>query len=283
MVSLGMTGVFSNNQGKRKTMVNIAVRSASYAISAYFLTLFGEKLIIAACALLQGYSVVLSYYTVKVTAGAAGWTQDSVLLLYVIPFLLEIFLFIWLYITFIKSENNSNYSKFRLWLMFFLIFRVAGMLPAHLLAKTGIDYVLTWLFAGVLFKIIIGVTGGIVFILGGNKLLVEILAISGVRNTFTRDAGISVYFSSIVFLPVTLVAISAALFFIPKFPFEELYGLILLMVLLVYFLISISRRTLGLFLYKEDMRGNENIKFLLITSVLSALLLRILFGFEIQL
>lgn len=282
LVSPGMTGVFSNNQGKKKTMVNIALRSASYAIAAYFITLVAEKLLIALCAILQGYSVVLNYYTVKVIAGERGWTQDSVLLLYIIPFLFQIFLFIWLYIKFIKNENNSHVSKFRLWLMFFLLFRVAAMVPAHLIAKSGIDYVLTWMYAGFLFKIIIGITGALIFVFAGNKLLVEILAISSVRNTYTRDAGISVYFTSIVFLPLALVSILSVLFYIPKLPAEELYGIFLLILLLVYFMISISRRNLGLFLYKEDLKGNGNVKFMFFSSIICILLLRILFGIEIH-
>lgn len=283
LVSLGMTGVFSNNPGKMKTMVNIISRSASYAILAYFGALLTEKLVIAGCALLQGYSVILNFYTVKIIATDQGWTQDSVVLLYIIPFLFQIFLFIWLYIRFIKEENNSNYGKFRLWLMFFLLYRITGMIPAHLLAKSGIDYVLTWLYAGIAFKIIVGVTGAVIFILAGKKLLVEILAISGVRNTYTRDAGISVYFTSIIFLPVAIVSGIAVLFYIPKFPMEELFGIVLLIFLLVYFMISISRHALGLFLYKEDIRGNKNIKFLLISSIFGILILRILFGTDIHL
>jgi hypothetical protein len=157
------------------------------------------------------------------------------------------------------------------------------MIPAHLLSGTGIDYALTWMYAGLPVKVAVGILGGSLFFITGFRILRGILSTYGIHNSYFRDIGISVMIVSAAFFPLLAAIVFAVLYFLPDFPKEELIGLLFIFALLIIFIIRMSRLNLGLFHFKEDFKENGNIKWLVIISLASVLIIRIILGFEIQL
>jgi hypothetical protein len=157
------------------------------------------------------------------------------------------------------------------------------MIPGHLMSGTGIDYALTWIYAGLPVKVAIGILGGSLFFITGFRILRSILSTYGIHNSYFRDNSISVMLVSAAFLPLLASIVFAVLYFLPDFPMEELIGLLLIFALMITFMIKMSRLNLGLFYFKEDFMENKNIKWLVIISLATVLVIRIILDFEIQL
>jgi hypothetical protein len=243
----------------------------------------GERLLILAGSLLNGFTVVLKHDAVKVLAPVSSWNQDTVLLIYMIPFFMLIISFIWLNIRFMKMEFVSKFSKlFMLWMMFFILYRVAGMFPSHLIFKTGIDYIFSWLYFGLGIKLLSGLIAVIVFFVAGYKILKGILAISGNYHAHQKILGMPNLILASVFLPLLAVSAIAMLFLLPELVNEELPGIGLLFVLLVYFSFKMTPVATSIFYINEDVRGSVNPKWILFLVVGSVLILRIALGLEIK-
>lgn len=278
-------GGLSVKPDTREIFQKIMFRSTAYAISAYFIVLLAERLLILGGSLLRGFSVILKYDSIKVLAPASNWDQETVLLIYMIPFFLLILSFIWLNIKFMRLEFTTKFSKlFILWMMFFIIYRVAGMFPSHLFFKTGIDYIFSWLYFGVAIKILAGVFASLIFLLTGNKILKGILAISGNYQPNIRFLRMQHLILSSVFLPIIIVMAFAMLFNLPALPREELSGLGLLAALGIYFFIKMSSLNPKHFDINEDIRvqGNPKLLFFLVIGIVVILRLLLESGIVIR-
>jgi hypothetical protein len=261
----------------------IIFRSTAYAIAAYFMVMIAERLLILAGSLIKGFSVVLKPDTVKVLAPPSSWDQETVLLIYLIPFFILIISFIWLNIRFMKMEFVSKFSKlFMLWIMFFILYRVAAMISSQLIFKTGIDYILSWLYFGIVIKLLAGVIAAVVFFIAGFKILKGILAIAGNYHSNIRLLGMSNLILSAIYVPLAAVITLAIFFHLPKLVNEELPGLGLLTVLLVYFIFKMSPVNPRNFDINEDVRGKVSPKLLLFVVIGSVVIVRIFLGLEIS-
>lgn len=253
-------------------------RSTAYAISAYFITLILERAIIVAGALLHGFSVVLEYNKVKVTADSFGWDQESVVLIYLAPFFLEVILSIFLYFRLVKMERTPRYTNiFILWLMFFTIYRATGIFPAHMICKTGVFHAINWLYFGIVFRIIAGLIAGALFLFFGYKFLEVIKTLS--RRYNTNDLGRSNLILSTLILPLSAVIIIALLFFLPHYQREEIIGLTSIFILnaFVFFKMITTYRKPGPF--KEGIPEKRNPLLILTLVLVAVIVLRVIIGF----
>lgn len=259
----------------------ILVRSTAYAISAYFISFILERLLIIGGALLKGYSITFKYNSLKITAVPGAWDQESVLLIYLIPLFLETIMFILLYLSFLKMEYKSNYSKiFLLWVMFFIVFRLLGIIPGHLILQTGIFYAMNWLNFGTAIMIVAGLSAGGLFFFTGFQILKGIIALSGTYHYYIRELGVpNLIFSSLI-IPMAVVCLTAFLFYLPELPFEEIIGLVFLLVLNIYIFFKLFRLDPKIFSFKEKVAEKNNTVWILTFALFAVTLLRIILGLD---
>jgi len=258
----------------------ILFRSFAYAIFAYFITFFFEKTLIIGGAILSGYSFELSYYQLKVDAGFKSWDQEAVLLIYFIPYLIQAIVLIALYIRLNNMELKPKYSRiFMLWIMLFLLYRLLGLFPAQILFKTGIYYVIDWLYIGLVFKIFGGVITVVIFFFSGFKIFKAIIALSGTYHDHISDMGIPALLKASVLFPVFGVCLIALIYFLPGLPVEEISGLVLIIALGVYVFIKLFGIDPDFFSFKEQLEAKSKPVWLVTYAAISILAIRTILGF----
>lgn len=260
-----------------ETFRKVLLRSSAYAIAAYFISFIFEKGITVCVALLKNFSVNLRYNYLKISADQGAWDQETVLLIYLIPFFFHALIFVLLYIRFLNIEFKSRYSKiFLLWLMFFIIYRLLGLFPGHLIFKTGINYALNWLYFSLALKIVTGLISTGLFLLTGFQILRGILALSGTYHYHIRDMGIPNLILSSLIIPLYAVCLIAGLFYLPKLPGDEILGFFLVIILSIYIFIKLYSIDPNLFSFKEKVEENGNPVWIMTLALSSVIFLRII-------
>jgi hypothetical protein len=266
----------------QKTFLNILFRSCAYAISAYFISIVLERILMIACIWLSGYSFKMTYNEIEIFALPNEWDQDTVLLIYLAPFFIQTIVAIIIYIKFDRLAIKAHYSRiFMLWVMFFIAYRLLGIFPSHILYETGIYYALHWMYLGSFYKLLLALIALVLFLIAGFQSLKGILMFAGTYNYHIRDMGVpNLVFASIVY-PVFSVCIFALLFFLPGLPWDEITGLVILIAVSIYLLLKTSNTDPDMFSYKEKPEEKIN-PILLVSIVLASIaLLRILLGMGI--
>jgi hypothetical protein len=251
----------------RDTYFKILFRSSAYAIIGYFGILFLERALIVSGALLKGFEVVLKPDAIKVSSTVANWDLESVLLIYLLPVFVMSLIFIWLNFRFMRLEFVSKYSKILiLWLMFFIMFRLLGMVQPSVIFRTGMDHVFNWLYLGLIFRMIIGMIAWGVFFFVGFRILRGILTLSGSYHDQVYLIGTRRLINASVVFPIVAVAVMSLLFNLPALPKDELTGLGSLVILLIYFYQKIVKLNIKHFYYDDDIKGKQNPVLLVILS-----------------
>jgi hypothetical protein len=211
------------------TFSSILYRSSFYAVSAYFIALSLEKLLMVAGAALNGYSITLDYREVIINADPSAWDQESVILIYLFPNIIQALIIVWLYIKLQKYMAKPGYRRiFTLWIIFFIAFRLLGMIPVHLYFKTGIYHAFNWLYMGFSVEVILAILAIILFFVASFQILKVIFFLNANYNSHNRLIGIPNVLYSSILIPVIFCCAIAAIFFIPGLPKDEMTGLIIL-------------------------------------------------------
>jgi hypothetical protein len=232
----------------REVFTSILFRSSYYALSAYFIALLLERLIMFTAAAFFGYSIDFGYEYLKIKGDPNSWDQDSVLIIYLFPYFIIAAIIVWLHIRFRNNALRNGFKQvFIYWIMLFFSYRLVGMLPAHLYSFTGIHYAFTWLYWGIKFKVVIGLFSFILFFITSTFLLNQILYLTGIINQNIKTTGSQLLFISAILFPAVICCVVAILFFIPGLPKEEILGLILVVLPVIYIAIRL--------LYKQPMRS----------------------------
>jgi len=265
-----------------KTFRKMIFRSTAYAISAYYITYILEKGLIVCGALLKGFTVDLKYNHTRVLAEYQYWDQETVLLIYLIPFFLQALVLIFFYIRFINMEFKAHYLKiFILWLMFFIVYRLFGLFPGHVILKTGIYHVLDWLYIGKVYGIIASGISAIIFIFIGFQILRGIIVLSGTYHFHIRDMGIPNLIFASILNPLILVSVVSFLFYLPDIPEEEILGLILVIMLNTYIFIAMYFMDPNLFSFKEKVIEKNKPEWILTLTLIAVLFLRLILDVNI--
>jgi hypothetical protein len=266
----------------QRTFRKIFLRSSAYAIAAYFISIISERIMIIACIWLSGYSFELTYNEINIFALPYEWNQETVLLIYLVPFLFQAIVAVVIYVKFDRLALKAHYSRiFMLWVMFFIAFRLLGIFPSHILFETGIYHALHWLYLGIFYKLVFGIIAVILFLAAGYQSLKGILMFAGTYNVHIRDMGVpNLVFSSIVY-PIFSVCIVSLLFFLPEIPWEEITGLVILILLSIYLLFKTGNTDPDMFSYKENPEEKTNPVLLISIILASVAILRILLGMGI--
>jgi len=266
----------------QKTFLKIFLRSSAYAISAFFISIVLERMLIIACIWLSGYSFTLTYNEIIIFALPNEWDQDTVLLIYLVPFFIQAIIAIVFYIKFDRLAIKAHYSRiFMLWVMFFIAYRLLGIFPFHILFETGIYHALHWLYLGIFFKLFLALIAVLLFLVAGYQSLKGILLFAGTYNNHIRDMGVhNLVLSSIVY-PVLMACIASFLFFLPEMPWEEISGLGILILSSIYLLLKTINTDPDMFSYKEKPEEKINPVLLVSMVLASVAILRILLGMGI--
>jgi hypothetical protein len=261
------------------TYRKIILRSTSYAIAAYFISIGFERVLMVAGAWLKGYNFISTYNKVSIIAEPYLWDQEAVLLIYLVPFLMQAVVAILIYVKFNKIALTPHYSRiFLLWIMFFINYRLLGMYSSHMIFESGIFHALHWMFIGLFIKILTGILTAILFTVTGLQMLRGIIIFAGTYNNHVRDMGVPrLVFASILY-PIFSVCFAAALFYLPEVPYEEITGLILLIAVSLFALVKMVNVDPDLFSYKEKPAEKANPAIMLGIILISVIALRILLG-----
>lgn len=220
----------------RKVFANIFFRSGYHVLSAFFMALLLEKLIMLLGAYYFSYQIKLDYEYLHIIGDYKDWSQESVLIIYLFPYLILASLIVWLHL---KCQNYNKkktiYTKlFLYWIMFFSTYRILGMLPSHLIAGTGIYHAFAWLYMGITTEVILGIASFIVFFLIAIRFLHKIFYLYARINNNQEIIGLSPLLHSSFLFPVTLLFVIAILFFLPGLPKEEVLGLVAIAVPVIF-------------------------------------------------
>jgi len=257
----------------------ILYRSTFYAVSAYFIFFILERLIMLAGAAMYGYSANITYKAIKIKADFVEWNQESVLIIYLLPYIIQAIILVLLYANLQRRMSKPGYLRiFTLWMMFFIVFRLLGMLPVHLYYKTGIYHAFNWLYVGLALKILIGFTGIVLFFLSSVRILNGVFFFFGTFNNNNKEIGLKNLSYSSLLVPALASCIIPLLFFLPGLPKEEMIGLILLMLPLIYVLLRLIITDAGFLPSRIWVEENNNpLRFFLVV-LLVIIILRIILG-----
>jgi hypothetical protein len=265
------------------TFWKILLRSTAYAITAYFISYILEKILLVGGAVMKGFTIDLKYNYTKVIADFRSWDQETVLLIYLIPFFIQALIIIALYLRFLNKATKSDFGKiFLLWLMFFIVYRLLGIFPGHLIFKTGIYHALNWLNFGPALNIIAGITSAGIFLYAGFQILRGILALSGTYHYHIRDMGIPNLIFSTLLIPLGTVNLVAVLFFLPGLPKDEALGLVIIFLLAIYVFFKSFTIDPNLFSFKEKVSEKSNPGWLVTIALIAVIFLRIMLDVEIS-
>lgn len=238
----------------KSTFQLILFRSGAYALAAYFISLILERALLAGGAFLNGYAFIFSNNRVKVIAPISQWNQDSVISIYLLPYFFLILFFIVNYIRFItRSHLPHTKNIFNLWLMFFLLYRVLGVLFSHILYKSGVYHALAWLYMSDGLQLAMAVLAMIIFLPTGFKILRGIMVVSATYHLNIMGMGIPKLMLSSFLLPLIIVCVASLLFHLPALPEEELPGLGLLVILGIFCYFRLGGIDPNVFAFKEKI------------------------------
>ena len=259
----------------------ILFRSSFYAVAAYFISFMLEKLVMVAGATMYGYSVILEYEEVGVIADPSKWNQESVLIIYLFPYLIQAIIYTLLYINLQKPQVKPGFLRiFTLWMMFFIAFRFLGMLPAHLFFKTGIYHAFNWLYVGLTLKILIGFTGMVLFFLTSRRILNGIYFFFGTYNNNSSVIGIQNLLISSLLVPALATFFIPLIFFLPGLPKTEIIGLILVTLPVIYVFIRLFIANAELIPSRIVIVEKHHPLRVFIIILIMIVILRIILGFD---
>jgi hypothetical protein len=224
-----------NNPQALEISRRIFFRSSAYALAAYYYSLILEKFLIIAGAVIFGYKTSFYYQGVDVLLDPKAWNQESVLMIYLAPYLIQVILVILLYSNLQKIQVVPGHTMiFIHWVMFFITYRLVGMLPVHLIFKTGIYHAFESLFLGIGAEIIIILAGIVFFFVVDIWMLKGVLYFSATYNNNFRVIGLQNVIRYALLIPIILVCLISCLYFLPDPPKEEIAGLLVMALLSVY-------------------------------------------------
>lgn len=257
----------------------ILYRSSAYAIAAYVISRTLEGFLMMAGAAMYGYSVSIDYREVGVIADPAAWEQESILIIFLFPYLIQAIILVLLYMNLERWHVKFGYAMiFTHWVMFFIAFRLLGMLPVHIFCKTGIYHAFNWLYLGLTFKIIISIAGFVLFLIIGVRLLKGILFFFATYNNHVRITGLPNLVYSALFFPGLISCIIPVLFYIPILPTNEIAGLMVTALVLSYTVFRLLYGRPELFPKGETIREKFPALGLLLIMILMMIVLRIVLG-----
>lgn len=277
--------MFSNsNQEIRNIFSGVMFRSSFYALAGYFIALLLEKMIMFGAGAIFGYSLNFNYEYLRIKGSPGSWDQDTVLVIYLFPYFIFALLIVWLFLNNQKRGMKPEFRQiFFMWLMLFFTYRIIGILPAHLIADTGIHYALEWLFLGRILTFIIGISSGLLFIFAASRLVAPIIiTYSRMNNYLTMLGWKNLVLASVVF-PFALCCSVAILFFTPGLPKEEILGLAFLALPIIYVFIRFlfAQLNFSLTKYKSEERFRQGNLLLMVLVLIG--ILRIILAFGIKL
>jgi hypothetical protein len=266
-----------------KVFHNMFFRSSCYAISAYFISFFIERLIMFTVAVLLGLEIKLDYVDLKFVGGHNNWTRNNILLLSFLPYFIFAVLIVWLQVVNRERKTKSVYKRiFINWLTLFIAYRLIGMMPVHLFYNTKISYVFEWLFLGARIKFLIAIISMLVFFYFASHLLYRIMSLNGSLNKNLSLLGKPKLILASFVLPAAICCIIVVLYLLPGLPKEEIHSLIFIAipVSLTFIIGLISIRIVYPSSYQSEenfLQGQDLIKVLALV-----LFIRIILGFGIS-
>lgn len=226
------------------TSMSIFYRSSFYAVSSYYVALLLEKMLMASGAVIYGYSVTINYKETVINADPSAWSQESVLVIYFLPILVQAVLIVIFYIKLQNQLSTPNYFRiFSLWIMFFMAYRVLGLLSLNLYNSSGVYHAMNWLYVDKTWKILAGIAGLGLFLASSARILKGVFFFFGAYNNNYQVIGLKKLLIASLFLPLLATCVISVLFLIPGFPPVEMAGLILIAIVIFF---SYTR------LYKAD-------------------------------
>jgi hypothetical protein len=169
------------------------------------------------------------------------------------------------------------------WIIFFLVFRLLAMLPAHFYCKTGIYHAFNWLYLGWKIKTLIGFAGLVLFFLTGVRLLNLIFFLFGSYNNNSKVIGIQYLLFSSIVVPSLACLVIPALFFLPQIPKDEIIGLMVLTLPFIYVTIRLTILRPEFLKSRNWVEENYDPFRLCIILLIIIIILRILLGIGISL
>jgi hypothetical protein len=259
-------------------------RSSAYAVAAYFYAVTLEKLLMIAGAAISGYDITLDYQDVGVIADPSAWYQESVLLIYLFPYLIQAMLVVLIYINQQRVQSNPGYTMiFLQWVMFFVTFRLTGMIPVHLFFKTGVYHAFNWLYLGGAFKVIISIAGLVIFFIAGTWMLKGVMFFSSTFNNHYRVTGLPNIIRSSLLIPSFFACLVPGLFFLPGLPKDEIAGLAIVAIIAGYTILKLLYGRHESLPKGEAVTDKTNPKLLLAIVLVAVIVLRVVLGFDLQL
>jgi hypothetical protein len=272
-------GPFKTNAEVTDSFRQIAFRSSAYAVIAYYIALMLEKVVTAGGAAIRGFEVDFSYNELRITSNSQSWDQEGVLLIYLFPFVIQIMVFIFLNIRFYKLDDVPHFKKlFVLWLMFFIVYRLLGIFPAHLWFETGIYHAVNWLYISGKIIIFAAVLSLLFFFITGYRILRGLVALTGYYHFHIREMGVENLILGTLIIPLLCVSLTALLFYLPEPPLEELTGFVTIIFLAIFSFQKLKKMNPERFSFKELIDNQRHPIFLVIIAIVGVVALRFLFG-----
>jgi hypothetical protein len=267
-----------------KIFKGILFRSSFYATSAFFIVLLFEKLLSAAGAAFLGYHFSLSYEKLAVNAGHLQWSRDAVLIIYLIPEVIMLVIYLLHYVYFQGQQSEPRYSRIMtLWILFFITFRIFGLIPVHLYFREDIFHALDWLYLGMIPKILIGLAGFIIFMLSGVRILNGIFFVMGTYNRNYLEIGKKNLLFSAILLPALTGSVVSFLFLIPGLPPDQLSGIVISLLPAAYCTARIMLTKPAFLSSRIDVEDRFNPMTSLLIMFIAIILVRVILGFGISL
>lgn len=256
--------------------------SSAYALAAYFYSQILEKFLIMAVAAIYGYTTSLDYTGVEVMVDVKAWNQESVLMIYLVPFLVQVVLVILLYSNIQKLQTTHSHTMIFLhWVMFFITFRLTVMVPVHLIFKTGIYHAFESHYLGMLPEVIAIISGTVFYFIVDIWMLKGILFFSATYNNNYRAIGLPNVIRSALLFPVIIVCLVSLLFFLPDLPKEEIMGLLLIALLSFYAILRLLYGRAEQLPKGDIVIEKLNPKLIFFVILMLVIILRILLGIGI--
>jgi hypothetical protein len=261
------------------TFTRILFRSSAYSIAAYVVSRTLEGLLMMAGAAIYGYSVSIDYREIGVVADPTAWNQESVMIIYLFPYLIQAIILVLLYINLERWHVKFGYTMvFTHWVMFFIAFRLAGMLPVHIFCKTGIYHAFNWLYLGLAFKIIISFTGIVLFLVAGTWFLKGILFFFATYNDNVKVTGLQNLIYSALLFPSLIGCMIPLLFYLPLLPKDEIIGILVIAMVSTYTILRLLYGRHELFPKGEIVKEKFHPLGLFLIVLLMMIILRIVLG-----
>ena len=218
----------------------ILFRSSAYALAAYYYSLILEKSLMMAGAAIYGFTSRIDYQGVEIIVDPKSWNQESVLMIYMVPYLIQAILVILIYSNIKYLHVAPGYMMIFLhWVILFVTFRLTAMLPIHLFCKTGIYHAFSWLYLGTALEVLICVAGVIIFLITAKWMLSGVLFFSATLNNQYRAIGLSQLIRSSLMAPVLVILLIPCLYYLPGLPKDEIIGLGMIAAISIYFILRI--------------------------------------------